>query len=102
MSQAIAAGGVRPTVASGETYNYKVVRQFAVMTVVWGIVGMLAGVWIAAAAAWALACWRGWLPITRCWAIWPQANSGSRWRLAMIRQLSRKSQAERRPTGCWP
>ena len=30
------------------TYNYKVVRQFAVMTVVWGIVGMLVGVLIAA------------------------------------------------------
>ena len=26
-------------------YNYKVVRQFAVMTVVWGIVGMLVGVY---------------------------------------------------------
>ena len=25
------------------TYNYKVVRQFAIMTVVWGIVGMLVG-----------------------------------------------------------
>ena len=30
------------------TYNYKVVRQFAIMTVVWGIVGMLVGVIIAA------------------------------------------------------
>lgn len=29
------------------TYNYKVVRQFAVMTVIWGIVGMLVGVIIA-------------------------------------------------------
>jgi Cbb3-type cytochrome oxidase, subunit 1 len=29
-------------------YDYKVVRQFAVMTVVWGIVGMAAGVFIAA------------------------------------------------------
>ena len=29
------------------TYNYKVVRQFAIMTVVWGIVGMLVGVIIA-------------------------------------------------------
>lgn len=29
-------------------YNYKVVRQFAVMSVVWGIVGMALGVWIAA------------------------------------------------------
>jgi cytochrome c oxidase cbb3-type subunit 1 len=30
------------------TYNYKVVRQFTIMTVVWGIVGMLVGVLIAA------------------------------------------------------
>src|SRR3990167_797270 len=35
-----------------QTYNYKVVRQFAVMTVVWGIVGMLVGVFIAAQMAW--------------------------------------------------
>jgi cytochrome c oxidase cbb3-type subunit I len=34
------------------TYNYKVVRQFAVMTVVWGIVGMLVGVVIAAQLVW--------------------------------------------------
>ena len=32
------------------TYNDKVVRQFAVMTVVWGIVGMLVGVLIASTA----------------------------------------------------
>src|SRR5512138_1572475 len=30
------------------TYNYTVVRQFAIMTIVWGIVGMLVGVFIAA------------------------------------------------------
>ena len=29
-------------------YNYKVVRQFCIMTVVWGIVGMAVGVLIAA------------------------------------------------------
>jgi len=34
------------------TYNDKVVRQFAVMTVVWGIVGMLVGVIIAAQLIW--------------------------------------------------
>ena len=34
------------------SYNYKVVRQFALMTVVWGIVGMAVGVWIAAQLAW--------------------------------------------------
>jgi cytochrome c oxidase cbb3-type subunit 1 len=34
------------------TYNYKVVRQLAVMTVVWGIVGMLVGVLIAAQLVW--------------------------------------------------
>ncbi len=35
-----------------QTYNYKVVRQFAIMTVVWGIVGMTVGVVIAAQLAW--------------------------------------------------
>jgi cytochrome c oxidase cbb3-type subunit 1 len=34
------------------TYNYQVVRQFAVMTVVWGIVGMAVGVFIAAQLVW--------------------------------------------------
>jgi len=34
------------------TYNYKVVRQFAIMSVVWGIVGMLVGVYIAAELVW--------------------------------------------------
>jgi cytochrome c oxidase cbb3-type subunit 1 len=33
-------------------YNDKVVRQFSVMTVVWGVVGMLVGVIIAAQLAW--------------------------------------------------
>ncbi len=38
--------------SADNTYNYKVVRQFAVMTIVWGIVGMLVGVVIAAQLAW--------------------------------------------------
>ncbi|MFT4928435.1 MAG: cytochrome c oxidase cbb3-type subunit 1, partial [Phenylobacterium sp.] len=33
-------------------YNYKVVRQFAVMTIFWGVIGMLLGVFIAAQLAW--------------------------------------------------
>jgi len=33
-------------------YNYKVVRQFTIMTVVWGIVGMLVGVIIASQLVW--------------------------------------------------
>ena len=37
---------------SQTTYNYKVVRQFTVMTIVWGIVGMLVGVFIAAQLVW--------------------------------------------------
>ena len=37
---------------SQTTYNYKVVRQFTVMAVVWGIVGMLVGVFIAALLIW--------------------------------------------------
>ncbi len=34
------------------SYNYKIVRQFAIMTVIWGIVGMLVGVVIAAQLIW--------------------------------------------------
>ncbi len=37
---------------SPETYNDKVVLQFSVMTVVWGVVGMLVGVLIAAQLMW--------------------------------------------------
>lgn len=33
-------------------YNYKVVRQFTVMTVIWGVIGMGLGVFIAAQLAW--------------------------------------------------
>jgi cytochrome c oxidase cbb3-type subunit 1 len=46
--------------AQGE-FNYRVVRQFAVMTVVWGVVGMLVGVIIAAQL------------------IWPELNLGVPW-----------------------
>jgi len=35
-----------------DTYNYRVVRQFSLMTVVWGVVGMLVGVIIAAQLTW--------------------------------------------------
>lgn len=36
----------------GESYNYGIVYRFAIMTVVWGIVGMAAGVLIAAQLVW--------------------------------------------------
>jgi cytochrome c oxidase cbb3-type subunit 1 len=39
-------------VDTAQSYNYKVVKQFAVATVVWGVVGMLVGVIIAAQLAW--------------------------------------------------
>jgi len=39
-------------VDTAQNYNYKVVKQFAVATVVWGVVGMLVGVIIAAQLAW--------------------------------------------------
>lgn len=39
-------------ITASETYNDKVVYQFSVMTVVWGIVGMLVGVLIAAQLYW--------------------------------------------------
>lgn len=35
-----------------EIFNYGVVRQFTIMTIVWGVVGMAVGVWIAAQLIW--------------------------------------------------
>ena len=35
-----------------ETFNYKVVSQFAIVTVLWGIVGMVVGVILAAQLIW--------------------------------------------------
>ncbi|UXZ98315.1 cytochrome-c oxidase, cbb3-type subunit I [Pseudomonas phytophila] len=49
------------TANSPTAYNYKVVRQFAVMTVVWGILGMGLGVFIAAQL------------------VWPELNLGLEW-----------------------
>src|SRR3546814_14813962 len=40
------------TAISETAYNYKVVRQFAIMTVVWGIIGRGLGVLIAAELVW--------------------------------------------------
>ncbi len=40
------------TAISQTAYNYKVVRQFAVMTVIWGVIGMALGVLIAAQLVW--------------------------------------------------
>jgi len=39
-------------VASQTEYNYKVVRQFTIMTVIWGLIGMSVGVLIAAQLVW--------------------------------------------------
>ncbi len=40
------------TLSKENTYNYRVVRQFSVMAVVWGVIGMLVGVVIASQLAW--------------------------------------------------
>ena len=48
----IAATTAAIPAARETTFNYKVVRQFTLMTVVWGIVGMLVGVIIAAQLLW--------------------------------------------------
>jgi cytochrome c oxidase cbb3-type subunit 1 len=48
---AITSAGAGALEGATGHYNYRVVRQFAIMTIVWGIVGMLVGVWIAAQLA---------------------------------------------------
>ena len=40
------------TALTPTAYNYKVVRQFAVMTVIWGVIGMAIGVLIASQLVW--------------------------------------------------
>ena len=47
--------------SKADTFNYRIVRQFALMTVVWGIVGMAVGVFLAAQL------------------IWPQLNFDTAW-----------------------
>jgi cytochrome c oxidase cbb3-type subunit 1 len=42
------------SIASRDQYNFDVVRQFTVMSLFWGVVGMLAGLYIAAELAWPL------------------------------------------------
>jgi cytochrome c oxidase cbb3-type subunit 1 len=39
-------------VDTGLNYNYRIVKQFTIATVVWGVIGMLVGVFIAAQLAW--------------------------------------------------
>ena len=38
--------------SSAQNYNYRAVKQFTIATVIWGVVGMLVGVFIAAQLAW--------------------------------------------------
>ena len=40
------------TYSSAEQYNFDIVKKFAVMSLVWAVVGMLAGVYIASELAW--------------------------------------------------
>jgi cytochrome c oxidase cbb3-type subunit 1 len=50
---------------SQASYDYAVVRKFAIMTVVWGIVGMLVGVIIAAQLVWPQLNFHEWLHFGR-------------------------------------
>jgi len=47
-----ALGNKMSTLSGARTYDYGVIRAFSIMTVIWGIVGMLVGVFIAAQMAW--------------------------------------------------
>jgi len=40
------------TTTTTEQYNYAIVRRFTIMAIVWGVLGMLAGVYIASELAW--------------------------------------------------
>ena len=51
MAATLAADAAIAPARAQSTYEYGVVRAFSIMTVVWGIVGMLVGVVIAAQLA---------------------------------------------------
>ena len=51
-AESVASVATAQPVGLAEAYNDKVVRQFTVMTVVWGIIGMTVGVVIAAQLIW--------------------------------------------------
>jgi cytochrome c oxidase cbb3-type subunit I len=40
------------SVAAAEQYDYEVIKKFSIMAIVWGVVGMAAGVFIASQLAW--------------------------------------------------
>ena len=39
-------------ISSNEQYNFEIVKKFAIMSLVWGVIGMAAGVYIASELAW--------------------------------------------------
>ena len=67
--QAQYSSGESPELDKSQTqlpqYNNKVVKQFAIMTVVWGIVGMLVGVVIAAQLVWPELNFGAWFHVGR-------------------------------------
>ncbi len=45
------------TIQTAEQYNYEIVRKFAIMAAVWGVLGMLTGVYIASELAYPIMNW---------------------------------------------
>ncbi|PWQ98508.1 cytochrome-c oxidase, cbb3-type subunit I [Leucothrix arctica] len=43
---------VHSSASSTELYNYDIVKKFAIASLVWGVLGMFTGVWIASELAW--------------------------------------------------
>ena len=39
-------------IASTEQYNYEIIKKFSVMALIWGVLGMATGVYLAAELAW--------------------------------------------------
>ena len=48
----VASSAPVSTSSQVEQYNYDIVRKFTIMALVWGVLGMSAGVWIASELAW--------------------------------------------------
>ena len=62
--------------STAKAYNYKVVRQFVIATIVWGVVGMAMGVWIASQLVWPEMN----LDLPGYCGVHAQSSHGSKWR----------------------
>ena len=75
------------SVAAVEQYDYDIIKKFSVMAIVWAVVGMLAGVYIASELAWPFLNFDS--PVPLLWPFSPGAYRRGDFRLWRLARCSR-------------